>query len=560
MANKALDILYNWAKSTGYEKSPDDFYNLISTNKDAFNRVYNYAKETGYERDENAFAGLVGIQTAPPVEPIRRSEEGAAPTPVAMDGGGAEEQPMPAAPESTSVAVKDVTPKAQSVMVVRKPVDPVDPDKEGASPTPPIMESRGGAGAETPEATPSALESDINRQLLPVTENTVIKEVPAESDKMVIQSPEKKKDFLEAADEVLYRIYNSPGYLKKLENEIAQSKDFNKDYDPKVLEELNAKAKDIGRKMDLLKPEEKKEYNALVDELSIIQKQQGKIYTKLSLIGGKYSTTELANERRKRVETTKVGNSEDTYALADSAGFTRISYENPEPTPDFSQTSTPESAGEYEDRINEFNAKEQPLKTNIYLNPEVIKTDMYKSNEYSPEDYGSDLMATAIEEKEHSSHIPFINPGGLGGNKAENITPYAVEVIKENVIIDDGYLNVPTEVIAKKRATEVNLIGRGLLNPGENVDESHFKELLKSPNIPFNITQLLQAVSGIEEDEENAIKATKKIQDKILNDPKLYKESLERWLNIMNKIAFNENKDSKTFDINPFGIDKTKTG
>jgi hypothetical protein len=64
----------------------------------------------------------------------------------------------------------------------------------------------------------------------------------------------------------------------------------------------------------------------------------------------------------------------------------------------------------------------------------------------------------------------------------------------------------------------------------------------------------LQAVSGIEEDEENAIKATKKIQDKILNDPKLYKESLERWLNIMNKIAFNE---KKSFEINPFEI---KTG
>jgi hypothetical protein len=511
MNQKAIDYLYEYAKGQGYQNPKENFISLIQTNDEAFNKLYESAKNSGYGNDINAFGLLVGRK---PVEPIRRSEEGDAPTPISMDGGGAEEQPMPAAPESTSVAET----------IVEKPV--------------------GNA----------ALESDINRQLLPVTENTQIKEVPAESDKMVIQSPEKKKDFLEAADEVLYRIYNSPGYLKKLENEIAQSKDFNKDYDPKVLEELNAKAKDIGRKMDLLKPEEKKEYNALVDELSEIQEQKANIYEKLSLIGGKYSTTELANERRKRVETTKVGNSEDTYALADSAGFTRISYENPEPKPDFSQTSTPESAGEYEDRTNEFNAKEQPLKTNIYLNPEVIKTDMYKTNEYSPEDYRSDLMATAIEEKEHSSHIPFINPGGIGGNKAENITPYAVEVVKENAIIDDGYLNDPTEVIAKKRATEVNLIGRGLLNPGENADESHFKELLKSPNIPFNITQLLQAASGIQTDEESAIKATKVVQDTILNDPKLYKETLQRWLNIMNKIAFNE---KKSFEINPFEI---KTG
>lgn len=514
MANKALDILYNWAKSTGYEKTPEDFYNLISTNKDAFNRVYKHAKETGYQNDENAFASLVGIQMAPPVEPIRRSEEGAAPTQVSMEGGAAEEQPMPAAPETSAAET-----------VVEKPM---------------------------PEEKAAALEADLNNKLLPVTEKTVIKEALAESDKMVIKSPEKKKDFLEAADEVLYRIYNSPGYLKKLENEIAQSKDFNKDYDPKVLEELNAKAKDINRKMDLLKPEEKNEYNKLVDELSDVQRQKVDIYKKISLIGGKYNTSELANERRKRVETTKVGNTEDVFSLADSAGFTRVGYKNPKP--DHVGTKTAE---EYENKVNEFYTKEQPLTTNIYLNPENIKSDIYKTNEYSPEDYRSDLMATAIEEKEHSAHIPFINPGGLGGNIAENITPYAVEVIKENAIIDDDYLTDPTEVIAKKRATEVNLIGRGLLNPGENADESHFKELLKSPNIPFNVTQLLQAVSGIQTEEESAIKGTKEVQEKILNDPKLYKEALERWLNIMNKIAYN---DKKSFEINPFEIGKTKIG
>jgi hypothetical protein len=66
----------------------------------------------------------------------------------------------------------------------------------------------------------------------------------------------------------------------------------------------------------------------------------------------------------------------------------------------------------------------------------------------------------------------------------------------------------------------------------------------------------LQAVSGISETDENvgAAETAKKLQDKILNDPKLYKETLQRWLNIMNKIAFNE---KKSFEINPFEI---KTG
>lgn len=534
MANKALDILYNWAKSTGYQKSPDDFYNLISTNKDAFNRVYNYAKETGYERDENAFASLVGIQMAPPpVEPIRRSEEGAAPTPVAMEGGGAEEQPMP--------------------------IEPVDPKKEGASPNFPET-NRPGAGSEqsvtVPDAKAAALESDLNNKLLPVTEKTVIKEVPAESDKITVQSPTKKRDFLEAADEVLYRIYNSPGYLKKLENEITQSKDFNKDYDPKVLEELNAKSEDIIKKIRSLGPESK-EHNLLMDELSNVSQAKREIYEKISLIGGKYNTTELANERRKRVETSKVKLDEESYD--ESAGFMRRSYTNKTPwdiesnrgMASMTDEEIKKRVDENERKGKEFMAKEQPITTDIYLFPETIKSDMYKTNEYSPEDYRSDLMATAIEEKEHSSHVPLMNPSGIGRNYAQNITPYAVDVIKENAIIDDEYLTDPTEVIAKKRATEVNLIGRGLLNPGENADESHFKELLKSPNIPFNITQLLQAVSGIQTDEESAIKATKEVQEKILNDPKLYKEALERWLNIMNKIAYN---DKKSFDANPFKI------
>lgn len=513
MATKGLETLYNWAKSTGYERSIDDFYNLLSTNKDAFARVYGHAKETGYQSDENAFANLIGLQP-PPVEPIRRSEEGAAPT--AIQGEAGEEQPMSAAPE---------TPVAET----EKPMS---------------------------EAKATALETDLNNKLLPVTENTAIKEVPAESDKMVIKSPEKKKDFLEAADEVLYRIYNSPGYLKKLENEIAQSKDFNKDYDPKVLEELNVKGEDIVKKIRSLSPESN-ERNTLMKELSNVNQAKGDIYKKISLIGGKYNTTELANERRKRVETTKVKLDEENYD--DSAGFMRRSYTNKTPWDvesnrgmvNMTDEEIKKKADENEKKGEEFTKKEQPLTTDIYLFPETIKSDTYKTNEYSPEDYRSDLMATAIEEKEHSSHVPFINPGGLGRNIAENITPYAVDVIKENAIIEDDYLTDPTEVIAKKRATEVNLIGRGLLNPGENVDESHFIELLKSPNIPFNVTQLLQAVSGIQTEEESAAKANKEIQEKILNDPKLYKEALGRWLNIMNKIAFN---DRKSFDANPFKI------
>lgn len=528
MATKGLETLYNWAKSTGYERSIDDFYNLISTNKDAFNRVYSYAKETGYERDENAFASLVGIQMSPPVKPIGPSKEGDAPTP-SNEGGGAEEQPMSAAPETSATET-----------VAEQPM---------------------------PDAKAAAIESDLNSKLLPVTENTVIKEVPAESDKMVIQSPEKKKNFLEAADEVLYRIYNSPGYLKRLENEIAQSKDFNKDYDPKVLENLEEKTKDVMGKIRRLKPGTKEE-DILVQELMKLGEQKADIYYNLSLVGGQYNTAELVNERRKRVETTPVELSEEVSNKGD-AGYMRREFTNTPPWRETILGEAGETLEEFEKREKkqleaekEFTLKNQPMQTSIGLNTEEHKASILKTNEYPSEDYRSDIMATTIEEKEHAAHVPFERKGSPGRRYSENITPYAVDLIDKNTVIDDDYLRKPTEVIAKKRATEVNLIGRGLLNPGEDVNESHFRELLNSPDLPMNVTQLLMSVSGVGYDEEDdkVTATTKKVQKAILNDPKLYKEALERWLNLMNKIAFNERQEPKSFEINPFEIGKTKTG
>jgi hypothetical protein len=409
---------------------------------------------------------------------------------------------------------------------------------------------------------------------MPVTENTQIKEVPTESGKMVIKSeaktepvpPVEKKDFLAAADEVLYRIYNSPGYLKRLENEIAQSKDFNKDYDPKVLENLEEKTKDVMGKIRRLKPGTKEE-DILVQELMKLGEQKADIYYNLSLVGGQYNTAELVNERRKRVETTPVELFEEVRNEGD-AGYMRRGFTNTPPWRETILGEAGETLEEFEKREKkqieaekEFTLKNQPMETSIGLNTEEHKASVLKTNEYPSEDYRSDIMATTIEEKEHAAHVPFERKGSPGRRYSENITPYAVDVIKENVIIDDDYLTKPTEVIAKKRATEVNLIGRELLNPGEDINESHFRELLNSPDLPMNVTQLLMSVSGVGYDEEDdkVTATTKKVQKAILNDPKLYKETLQRWLNIMNKIAVVDKK-GKTFDINPFGIDKTKTG
>ena len=527
MNQKAVDYLYEYAKGQGYQNPKESFISLIQTNDEAFNKLYESAKSSGYGNDINAFGLLVGRT-----------------------------------PKEQTTAVKDVTPQDQSAMVVRKPVGGGRGD-EAAAPRATNVE-QGGLGSETPEAPAPAIEADISSQLLPVTENTQIKEVPTASDKMVVKSetkkqesvpPVEKKDFLAVADEVLNNIYNSPGYLKKLEEEIAQSKALK--YDPKMKNELLAKQKEVMDKLRLL-PKGSPEEGKLWEDLRVIGNELSDKYSDF-YTGGNYTTADLASERKGRVNTTPVTlvKSTDDYNYLDDEEYsgvggemqTRFANERP-------SAGMYEPYEDFEKRQNEFYSKEQPMNTNIELYVDNLSRKPLKSNEYNPEDYRSDLMAIAIEEKEHASHKPKMNPKGER-NKVENITPYAEKIVKENTILneesDDGYyLTEPTEVIAKKRATEVNLIGRGLLKPGEQATESNFKELLKSKDLPFNIIQLLQSVSG-EYDE-------KKVQDKILNDPKLYKESLDRWLNIMNKIAFIDKRDNKTFDINPFGISKTKTG
>jgi len=518
MNQKAVDYLYEYARGQGYQNPKESFVTLIQTNDEAFNKLYESAKSSGYGNDINAFGLLVGRT-----------------------------------PKEQTAAVKDVTPQDQSAMVVRKPVEPGGRG-EGAAP----RVASEGAGGETPEATPSAIEADISSKLMPVTENTQIKEVPTASDKMVIKSeakkqepvpPVEKKDFLAVADEVLNNIYNSPGYLKKLEEEIAQSKALK--YDPKMKNELLAKQKEVMDKLRSI-PKGSPEEGKLWEDLRVIGSELSDKYSDY-YTGGNYSTADLVSERKGRVNTTPVelvkSTDEDNYLddedYSGLGGELLTRYANERPSAGMN-----EPYEDFEKRQNEFYSKEQPMDTNIALYVDNLSRKPLKSNEYNPEDYRSDLMAVAIEEKEHASHKPKMNPKGER-NKVENITPYAEKIVKENAVIDDDYLTDPTEVIAKKRATEVNLIGRGLLEPGGQATESNFKELLKNKDLPFNIIQLLQSVSG-ENDE-------KKVQDKISNDPKLYKESLDRWLNIMNKIAFVDKK-GKTFDINPFGIDKTKTG
>jgi hypothetical protein len=110
MNQKAVDYLYEYARGQGYQNPKENFVSLIQTNDEAFNKLYESAKNSGYGNDINAFGLLVGRT-----------------------------------PKEQTTTVKEVTPQAQSAMVVRKPVEPGGRG-EGAAP----RVASEGAGGETP--------------------------------------------------------------------------------------------------------------------------------------------------------------------------------------------------------------------------------------------------------------------------------------------------------------------------------------------------------------------------------------------------------------------------
>jgi hypothetical protein len=347
--------------------------------------------------------------------------------------------------------------------------------------------------------------------LMPVNEKVSIREVqgddgklkikgqniesPSDDTKLKVRPPVDPPKYLTTADEVINLIYGSEGFKKRLENELIESKK--------------------------------------IDDSEI---------DKAYYTGDKYTADDLIKIKKQRISTTPVTEvfNDDEYSNDDEyeGGFMRRSL--PE---EFQGMKEWGSREEFQKAYDEFWAKKHPINTEIQINPDNFKKAPLKTNDYPSEDYRSDLMAVSVEEKEHSSHVPLTTAGGGDREYNSLITPYIAKLADDNIVINSDYLKDPTEVVAKKRASEVNLMGRGLLKAGEEVTEEHFKELLNSDDLPFNVTQLLMGVSGVDYDDRGAKETLKKVQKEILDNPELYKESLSRWLNLMNKIATIQKED-----------------
>ena len=154
---------------------------------------------------------------------------------------------------------------------------------------------------------------------------------------------------------------------------------------------------------------------------------------------------------------------------------------------------------------------------------------------------------TLIEELEHASHYPA--KGTAYGSESfhpsgQNITPYAQKILKENINVnyeDSDYLTMLTESIAKKRATEAYLIENNLLKPGENVNESHYKFLEDNyTKLPNNVRHMMQLTDT--KPENYNIKDFNMRPKALLKQRK--KDQTKSFLNIMNKIAMQQNSSS----------------
>lgn len=458
MATKGLETIYNWAKSTGYERSIDDFYNLISTNKDAFNRVYGYAKETGYERDENAFAGLIGLQEAA-------------------------QQEMPA------------TETAQSQQQ-------------------------------------TAYQSDINRSLMPMTEGTTVRDLEPEEPgqgKPKVKYGKKQDVIIKEGEEERTISTDSPEYRKAYE----EGRVMNLDEEGMPYRESTKPVEVIESKPTWIKDKEKmsKVIPALKDipndvyyetivkpfksDIDAVREDTTKELIDI------YSSEGYSNKLRNELEKSGVTDKKVQDVLLNRVVrliTTPIEYENLKEGERGQMT------------LKEFNDSSNPF------NPYPSSTDIKLSSELKKEKE-ENKKSTAVEEYEHASHkLPKYEE-----NKYQNITPYAEQINEKYNKSKESYLRKPSEAIAKKRATEVYLINKGLLSPGGFADDSHYDYLLANyDNLPNNVKQFLMITTG---DKTNFDELSNKAKLKL--EEEKYNKSSKNKIEVHSKDFNNKTQDFK---------------
>ena len=210
MNEEAVNLIFDWVKGRGYQGSKEEWLNYIQTNDDAFNYIYEIAKTRGYQKDENAFGTLMG-RTAPVATTTPTKTEPTTPIATAPTTPPVATAPVATTEPATTAPVAETKPTVTPEPTKELRSEPMTtvkaqalPEKQVTTPTVdmakmPTME------VKSVEATPikeepmtaekqEVVKSDIESQLLPITEKTEVKAIETPSDKMVIKSETKVEE------------------------------------------------------------------------------------------------------------------------------------------------------------------------------------------------------------------------------------------------------------------------------------------------------------------------------------------------------------------------------
>ena len=176
MDEELIDYLFETSRKEGFKKNREDFVKYLQSDDELFDYLYGKAQKEGYKKDKSHFAGLVGrTSTAAPVATTEPAK-----TEVVTEPAKTEVVTEPAktepAPVKTEVSI--ATPVAETKPTIEvKSVEPTPTKEEPMT-------------AEKKEV----VKSDIESQLLPVTEKTEVKAIETPSDKMVVKSKKKEAE------------------------------------------------------------------------------------------------------------------------------------------------------------------------------------------------------------------------------------------------------------------------------------------------------------------------------------------------------------------------------
>jgi hypothetical protein len=181
MDEELIDYFFGIAQKEGFKKTREDFVKYVQTDDELFDYLYGKAQREGYKRSKDHFAGLVGRGANQPVqEPVKtEAVTETVTTEPAKTETVTEESPM-AAKEPISMPTK---------FSAREVSETVEPSKVDLT-----NKEKADRLKDITEAKKDAMAEDMSSKLMPVTENTKIKEVVEEKKKAEVPTDIKVKE------------------------------------------------------------------------------------------------------------------------------------------------------------------------------------------------------------------------------------------------------------------------------------------------------------------------------------------------------------------------------